>query len=180
MTGCLTIRWLWPPLKAIPLLPIWVWSPWGNWHRSSSNAQLRTTDEYHRKSYALDPQMLCCTVPFTCHAVWSHKAIRKDVNCNVPPITGSSPRIALSRVDLPHPTGPTTMVIFPRGTIVLMSCRIPDGLSLHHPKSPFSITTAWEPNGFISHNSTEKRSFCEISEFLSDSVSILMLEVILP
>jgi hypothetical protein len=71
------------------------------------------------------------------------------------------------------------MVIFPRGTIKLMPCRMPDDLSLSHPKSPFSITIALELSECISDNSTELRVFCEISEFFSESVSMLMLEAIL-
>jgi hypothetical protein len=101
--------------------------------------------------------------------------MRRDDNCNVPPMTGSSPRTAFSRVDLPHPTGPTTMVIFPRGTIMLMPCRVPDGLFLSHPKSPFSMTTAWQPAEFISLNSTDEWSFCETTEFFSESESIITL-----
>jgi hypothetical protein len=71
------------------------------------------------------------------------------------------------------------MVIFPRGTIRLMPCRVPDGLSLSHPNNPFSITIAWEPNELKPRNSIEKRLFCDNSEPFSDSELMLIAEAMI-
>lgn len=78
--------------------------------------------------------------------------------------------MALRSVDLPHPTGPTTMVILARGTVILTDCSRPSGcFSLSQPKNPFSITIAWELFGVISRISRENLLFCDEVEPLSDA-----------
>ncbi len=81
-------------------------------------------------------------MPFGCHGVWSQKAIRSEERFTSPVVKGSSPRIPFRRVDLPHPTGPTTIVIWARGTAILMD--LSTGVSLSHPKDVFSMLIACE------------------------------------
>lgn len=58
--------------------------------------------------------MLFWIVPQVIHGdCGQNAALENDVE-TVPLVTGISPRISLKRVDLPHPTGPTTTVVLPR------------------------------------------------------------------
>lgn len=112
--------------------------------------------------------MLCCTVLFTCHGLWSHKAILMDDSCSVPRMKGTSPRMAFSRVDLPQPTGPTIMVTLPLGMLMLISCRTPDDTSWSHPKVPSSIMTACETVELLPLMIEEKISNWGVSKSFSE------------
>ena len=90
--------------------------------------------------------MLSRIVWFICHGVWSQYAMFSDATSTVPPMDGTSPRNDFRRVDLPQPTGPTTIVNFPRGIPRVMHLsRGSDSGS--HPKLPSRTLIAWRPRG---------------------------------
>ena len=82
--------------------------------------------------------------------------------------------MALIRVDLPHPTGPTTMVTLPRGTAMFIACMQPNGcFSLSQPKCPFAIEIAVEDVETSSlPSSNEERLFVDAFESFSETLSM--------